>query len=111
MTCPRPLANRFLRRSLITTGACGAVAVWLNVWTALVTRSAVSWLDLLVIALAWSVAVWNTLVGFRLGWSTRVMQESERTAGGWMMFPVDADGVPTTAPVTGRLVIDRPGED
>ncbi|MGH3548890.1 MAG: hypothetical protein ACRDQU_12430 [Pseudonocardiaceae bacterium] len=55
----------------------------------------------------WFCAFGCAVLGYQLGWGTRGSYESGRSAGRWIAYPVDADGIPAAPPVSGHLVVDE----
>lgn len=111
MLRPNPLADPFLRRSFTGVAVAGVVVTGLlAVVAALEPTATAAWLAVGAAGVAYANALFMTLIGYRLGWYARARDEIGRTGGHWLAYPVDADGVPTTAPVTGRLVLDEPME-
>lgn len=111
MQRPNPLAVPSLRSSFVAVVVAGVVVTGLFALGAAVGPAATSaWIAVGAVALAYANALFVTLIGYRLGWYARVRDEIGRTGGHWLAYPVDGDGIPTTAPVTGRLVLDEPVE-
>ncbi|MGH3796025.1 MAG: hypothetical protein ACRDS0_29470 [Pseudonocardiaceae bacterium] len=54
----------------------------------------------------WFCAFGTAVLGYQLGWSKRGRYESGRSAGRWIAYPVDQDGIPAAPPVSGHLMID-----
>lgn len=111
MQRPRPLADPFLHRSFVSAAVTGVVVTGLLATVAAMgPTAAAAWLAVGVAGVAYANVLFMTLIGYRLGWYARARQEIGRVSGHWMAYPVDVDGVPTTAPVTGRMVLDEPVE-
>lgn len=99
---PRALADRIMRAYLLAVGGVGLIVTGL---VAFMTN----WSVAAVAAVAWTAALMTAYTGYRLGWLEGSCQR--RHVGQWMMYPVDADGVPTAPPVSGQLLLDDPRKD
>lgn len=96
---PRARTDRLMRAYLCGVGLTGAVTVSATALT--------SGLGMAVsVAPGWFLALLTAWCGYRLGWISASGQR--HVAGQFMLYPVDADGVPTAPMVTGQLVVDDP---
>lgn len=113
MQRPRPLADPFMRSVLsgaVVTGLVVSVSFAALVAAPMIPARVAAGSAVAGVVLAYALGLFISVVTYRLGWYARRRDEHGRVSGHWLAYPVDVDGVPTTAPVTGRMVLDEPVE-
>lgn len=94
-----------MRRYVRTLALLGVAAMLVSTLVAWLDMSA--WWLVGAVASGYGAALIAAPTGWAIGWLVRDAEQGCEV-GTWSAWPVDEDGVPSSAPVQGRLVVDPP---